>query len=100
MAGLNGFSLPPDVPTQLPGLRASVAAVAGAAFIAFCAPNAVELLRNHEPALLAAMATRNNPPSLPLVWQPSTVWAVSTSLLFVVCLGYIVRVREFLYFQF
>ena len=100
MAGLNGLALPPEVPSLLPGLRTSVVAVGAAAFIAFCTPNAVEFLRDHEPALLAAMATRSNQPSLPLNWQPNAFWAVSTSLLFVVCLGYIVRVREFLYFQF
>ena len=70
--------------------------LAGAA-ICFLAPNAAELLANHQPALLPEGFTVS---STRPQWRPSVRWSLGFAMLFSCAVLSLFRVSEFLYFQF
>lgn len=103
MMGLNGVSL--EVSRRLSvvfddpfGINPMVM-LALAAAIAFFSPNTYELMRHHRPALetySVKAAIRTDTPC----WQPTSRWAIATSLLIGITVIHLFQTSEFLYFDF
>lgn len=69
--------------------------------IAFCLPNTQEVMRRFEPALLdSRQSTRPAFALFPIMWRPSTKWAITMGLAAAACGLSLTRPTEFLYFQF
>jgi len=66
--------------------------------ITWCFPNTNEFLINFDSALNVNRYTNNN--YLQLRWQPSVLWALILSIMFIACLLSMSSASEFLYFNF
>jgi D-alanyl-lipoteichoic acid acyltransferase DltB (MBOAT superfamily) len=126
MAGFHGITLPTVISTRLPGLGSALSQI-GVEFsggglnelltilawisvlllVALGFPNALEMLREHDPAITdTAPSALGRAPSLirsfdrSLVWQPTARWAAVTALLTGFGVLAMNRVAPFLYWQF
>jgi len=115
MLGLNGFSLPrlftpfvtlindfsPETHAVAQGLG-TFGSPYGAIkifiliFIAGAAPNTIDLLKNHHPAL----GSEAFPADSKIEWKPNARWAILIALITVFALSSLTKASEFLYFQF
>ena len=68
--------------------------------VAWGLPNVQQMLHRFRPALETYPGEIAAPRWRRLSWQPTTAWAVVTSIFFVAALINLSRVSEFLYYQF